>query len=73
MTIEEWRTSARPFFRGVPDPDLAEFIARTAVYAILHEAASEQPELLSHPLLVDEVVALLERYLRRLRPRSSTR
>ena len=65
VTIEEWRASAKPFFRNVPDPDLAEFIARTAVYAILHEAASERPELLDHPLLVDEVVTLLERYLRR--------
>jgi hypothetical protein len=49
----------------VPDPELASFIAATAVHAVIHEAATERPELLDHPLLVDELVTLLDRYLRR--------
>jgi AcrR family transcriptional regulator len=72
-TVEQWRATASPLFRNVPDPDLAELIARTAVYAVLHEAASERPGLLNHPLLVSEVVTLLERYLRRPRSRPTGR
>jgi hypothetical protein len=47
----------------MPDPELAAFVARTAVHAVIHEAASERPELLDDPRLVEELVALLDGYL----------
>jgi AcrR family transcriptional regulator len=62
---ERWRTSASASFRHVPDVELAVFIARTTVHAVLHEASVERPDVLGHPLLVDELVTLLDRYLRR--------
>lgn len=51
----------------MPDPELAAFVARTAVHAVIHEAASERAELLEDPRLVEELVALLEGYLGRAR------
>lgn len=57
--------AAAAFMRHAPDPDLALFICRAASHAVIHQAASERPELLSHPLFAEEVTALLERYLRR--------
>lgn len=49
----------------VPDVELATFIATTAARAVVHEAAIERPQMLEHPLFVDELVELLMRYLRR--------
>lgn len=46
-----------------PDADLAVFIAGTVVHAVVHEAANDRPELLDHPLLVPELVRLLDGYL----------
>lgn len=53
----------------VPDAALANFITRVAVHAVIHEAATEQPELLAHPLLVPELVRLLSAYLQPGTPR----
>ncbi len=47
----------------------ANFITRVAVHAVIHEAATEQPELLAHPLLVPELVRLLSAYLQPGTPR----
>ena len=60
-----WQRMLEPFARNVPDYDLAAFVARAAVHAIIHEAASERPELLADPRLVSEIVLLIRRYLRR--------
>jgi AcrR family transcriptional regulator len=60
-----WNGLVRPFMRNVPDPDLAVFICRAASHAVIHQAASERPDLLADPLFAAEVTALLERYLRR--------
>lgn len=49
----------------VPDPDLAAFITRVAAHAVIHEAATERPELLDHPLFVPELVRLFGPYLMR--------
>jgi AcrR family transcriptional regulator len=46
----------------VPDADLAIFIARVTVHAVIHEAATDRPELLDNPLLVPELVRLLVGY-----------
>lgn len=51
--------------RNVPDLDLAGFVARAATTAVIDTAARERPELLSSDTFKDEVVTLLERYLRR--------
>lgn len=48
---------------NVPDVDLAYFIAAVAAHAVIHEAATERPDLLDHPLLVPELVRLLDAYL----------
>jgi len=55
----------RPFMENVPDPQIAVFFVRTAAHAIVHEAASHQPELLDSPDFVPELVTLLESYLLR--------
>lgn len=47
----------------VPNPELAGFITRVAVHAIVHEAATERPDLLNHPQFVPELVRLLNAYL----------
>jgi AcrR family transcriptional regulator len=65
----EWLQVTAPLTQ-VPDFELASFISTTAAHAIIHEAAISRPELLDHPLFVDEVVTLLERYLRRGRSRA---
>lgn len=48
---------------NVPDLELASFITHTAAHAIIHEAATHHPELLAHPLFVDELTRLLGSYL----------
>jgi hypothetical protein len=50
---------------GVPDLDLALWVVATASGALIHRAAVERPEDLSSGALADELVTLLERYLRR--------
>ena len=60
-----WKRLVQPFFKNVPDAELAMFLCRAAAHAAIHEAASDRPDLLQHPLFIDEVTTLLERYLRR--------
>ena len=60
-----WKELTQPFLKNVPDPDLAAFLCLVVGHAVIHEAASERPDLLENPLFVDEVVTLLEGYLRR--------
>lgn len=57
-----WAEGIAPLLK-VPDVDLATFITGVVVHAIVHEAASDRPELLDHPLLVPELVRLLAPYL----------
>jgi AcrR family transcriptional regulator len=57
-----WPELAAPLLR-TPHPELVAFVARTAVHAVIHEAASERPELLDDPRLVEELMALLDGYL----------
>ena len=60
----------QPFMKNVPDPRVALQVARVAAHAVIHEAASHQPELFDRPDFVDEVVALLEGYFQRPAGRS---
>jgi AcrR family transcriptional regulator len=62
---QQWRALLEPFLRNVPDPELAMFVARVVLHAVVHEAATEHPGLLAHPELAREVVILLDAYLRR--------
>jgi len=48
---------------GVEDLDLASFLAVSCVEAMTHAAVLRRPELLSEPRFVDEVAALVVRYL----------
>jgi len=57
-----WSEVLEPHIK-VPDRALANFIVTTAVHAVIHEAAYEEPSLLEHPLLVDELVRLVGPYL----------
>ena len=62
---EQLFAALQQFMENVPDPQFAIYILRTATHAIIHEAASNRPEILDRPDFVPEVVALLETYLRR--------
>ncbi len=57
-----WAETVAPLMK-VPDPELARFIVSVAGHAIIHEAATDRPELLNHPLFVPELVRLLTSYL----------
>jgi AcrR family transcriptional regulator len=57
-----WAETVAPLVR-VPDPELARFIVSVAVHNIIHEAATDRPELLDHPLFIPELVRLLTSYL----------
>lgn len=50
---------------GVPDLDLAMWVVATAAGAIIHRAAVERPDDLASGVIADELVTLLDRYLRR--------
>jgi AcrR family transcriptional regulator len=65
-TERAWEMTTAPLTQ-VPDFELASFISTTAAHAVIHEAAISRPELLQHPLFVEELVTLLDRYLRRPR------
>lgn len=45
----------RSMFASAPNPDLALFVARSAVHAVIHDAACQRPALLSSLAFVDEV------------------
>lgn len=68
----ELKELLRPFVRNVPDLDLAVFVFRAAGHAIVHEAANSQPAWLQRPELVEEIVLLMQLYLRRPLPRRRT-
>ena len=57
-----WAERIAPLVK-VPDVDLATFVAGVVVHAVIHEAASDRPELLDHPHLVADLVRLLTGYL----------
>jgi hypothetical protein len=61
----EWKPPIERFLKNVPNTDLAMFLCRVVTHAAIHEAATERPDLLDDPLFADEIVTLLERYLRR--------
>jgi AcrR family transcriptional regulator len=61
----EWTHLIGRFLNNVPNADLAMFLCRVVTHAAIHEAATERPDLLENPLFADEVVTLLERFLRR--------
>jgi AcrR family transcriptional regulator len=63
----------QPFMKNVPDPRFALQVARVAAHAVIHQAASHQPELFDRPDFVDEVVALLEGYFHRPAGRTGRR
>ncbi len=67
---EEALQVLQSFMKNVPDPRFALQLARIAAHAVIHEAASHQPELFDRPDFVDEVVALLEGYFDRPAGRS---
>lgn len=58
---DRWAKRVAPLMK-VPDVELATFIADTAVHAVIHEAASDHPELLEHPRFVAELVRMLSAY-----------
>jgi AcrR family transcriptional regulator len=60
-----WKDAIAAKFNGVPDAEIAVFISRVTIHAVIHAAAVERPGLLTTPLLTDELVALLEGYLQR--------
>ena len=60
-----WKDAIAGKFKGVPDAEIAVFISRVTIHAVIHAAAVERPGLLTTPLLTDELVALLEGYLQR--------
>ncbi|MCE9668828.1 TetR/AcrR family transcriptional regulator [Myxococcus stipitatus] len=71
-----WMRALEPFAREVPDLALAAFVLRVTMHAVIHEAACARPELLDRPEFIDDVVVLLDRYLRRepaTRSRGGTR
>jgi len=62
-----WRACIEPFAKNVPDLEIAAFVAKSVVHAVIHDAATERPELLQSATLSGELVTLMERYL--MRPR----
>jgi hypothetical protein len=58
---------------GVEDLDMAAFLAVSCVEAMTHVAVLRRPELLSDPCFVDEITAMVARYLEGPRPRSARR
>lgn len=56
-----------PFFQNTADPALTLFITRSAIHAVIHEAACHRPELLRHPLFESELLRLLRAYLKSAR------
>lgn len=53
-----------PFLQNTADPALTLFITRSAIHAVIHEAACHRPELLRHPLFESELLRLLRAYLK---------
>lgn len=60
-----WRACIEPFVKNVSDLEIASFVVKSVVHAVIHDAATERPELLQSATLSDELVTLIERYLTR--------
>jgi len=58
-----WRACVKPFAKNVPDLDIATFVVKSVVHAVIHDAATESPELLQSAMFSDELVTLIERYV----------
>jgi AcrR family transcriptional regulator len=67
-TLEQLQQLLLPYIKNLPNRELAVFITRAVVHAVIHESASHKPELLDNPALVEEVVGLLAPYLERTPP-----
>jgi tetracycline repressor-like protein len=52
---------------GVPDVEFALWMVATAAHAVIHNGIVERPEDVANGRLVDELVVLLTRYLKRRR------
>jgi AcrR family transcriptional regulator len=59
----ESRAWVREMKGTLPDPELALWVAATAIHAVFHAAFVEQRPLASSPRLVDELVRLVTPYL----------
>jgi AcrR family transcriptional regulator len=59
-----WADEARSLAAGHPRPEVALFVARCAVHAVVHEASREHPDLLRGDVLAEELMTLLAPYLR---------
>jgi AcrR family transcriptional regulator len=64
--VEEIRALIDEAAAGVPDKELAFWMVDTVAYAVIHRASVERPADLSSPLLADELVTMLVRYLQRI-------
>lgn len=53
----------QPFMKNVPNTELATFIVGVSLQAIVHQVTNQRPSLLNQQILVDEMVALVERFL----------
>lgn len=53
-----------PFLQNAADPALTLFITRSAIHAVIHQAACHRPEMLRHPLFESELLRLLRAYLK---------
>jgi AcrR family transcriptional regulator len=63
-TIEAESQAWIESMRGtLPDPELAQWIARTAMHAVVHLAFVERPEIAAKPALADELARLLVPFL----------
>jgi AcrR family transcriptional regulator len=54
-----------PLMRNVPDPELSCYMMAVAIHAVIHQVASDRPELLVQARLKDELVAMVVHYLNR--------
>lgn len=70
--VGELQQALLPFMQNVPDPHFTTQIALVAAHAVIHTTASHRPQLLDRPDFVEEVVMLLEGYLRRPAPSRGT-
>ncbi len=55
----------RRLITKVLDPDLTLFITKSAIHAVIHEAACHRPEMLAHPAFEEELTHLARSCLRR--------
>jgi AcrR family transcriptional regulator len=60
---DHWAKQLAPLVTNVPDAALAAFIVGVTSHAVIHEAATDRPDLLEHPLFISELVRLLTAYI----------